>query len=150
MSGRAGLSITRTKVASRSSERWLPPGKKFTIRRWRTCMPKPKAAIPKRLLKAYIPMDLHGRLLLELVSEVEGRIPLGKISQFTEARFREHFEWKSLDLRLYGGPEGFFIRGPAAMIDWLSKRLPASLQNPLAALGEASHAMTRTEYGPKP
>ncbi len=102
-------------------------------------MARPKAPIEKKLVKAYVTLPIYAQMQLSLHSEVEGRIPLGDVSKFVEERLREHFEWAELDLHPYGGPEGFFLRGPKEMIEWLRKRLPASLQNPLADQSEAAH-----------
>lgn len=85
-------------------------------------MPRTKGQ-EKRLLKAWIPLDLRARLDLELVSAIEGRIPLGDISEFVTARLKEWFESDTLDLSLYGFPAGYFVRGPAAMIVLLKQRL---------------------------
>lgn len=82
-------------------------------------MPRKKAVTPTVLIKAWISPELKAKLYLLLASEVEGRIPLGKISEFVSERLREHFEWGEVDLGLYGGPQGYFVRGPKEMLDWL-------------------------------
>lgn len=86
-------------------------------------MPRTKAVTETALLKAWVPLPLKARLYLLLNSEIEGRIPLGKISQFIAERLREHFEWEELDLGLHGGPQGYFVRGPKDMISWLRSNL---------------------------
>ena len=86
-------------------------------------MPRPRAAIPTVLIKAKVSPELKGRMALELVSEVEGRIPQGKISEFVSERLREYFSWKRLDLGAYGFPAGFFVAGPKEMIDLLRTAL---------------------------
>lgn len=79
-------------------------------------MPRPKAVNPPVTLKAMIPVELRAKLDLLLVSEVEGRIPLGEISAFITSLLRRHFEEQTLDLQPYGFPAGFFVRGPAEML----------------------------------
>lgn len=86
-------------------------------------MAKQKAVNPNHLLKAWISPELKGRLYLHLHSDLEGRIPLGKISEFVSERTREFFEWESLDLSLHGGPQGYFVRGPKDMIEFLRQEL---------------------------
>lgn len=98
-------------------------------------MARPKAPVEKKLLKAYVSLPLYAQMQLNLHSELQGRIPLGDVSKFVEERLREHFEWGELGLHPYGGPEGFFLKGPKEMIEWLRKRLPASLQNSLVKEG---------------
>lgn len=79
-------------------------------------MPRPKATNPTVLLKAMIPPELQAKMFLLLHSDVEGRIPHGKISAFVAERLREHFDWEELDLGLYGFAAGYFVRGPRPMI----------------------------------
>lgn len=84
-------------------------------------MPQPQKG--NVLVKAWVKPEIRARMDLLLVSEIEGRVPHGKISEFVAERLREHFEWEELDLGLIGGPAGYFVRGPKAMIDWLRGRL---------------------------
>lgn len=86
-------------------------------------MPRKKAVTPKVLLKAWISPELKAKLYLLLASEVEGRIPLGEISDFVAERLREHFDWTSVDLGLYGFPQGYFVRGPTLMVTDLRRML---------------------------
>jgi len=86
-------------------------------------MSRPKAAVPKSLLKAYIPLELRGKLDLLLVSDLEGRVPLGRYSELVEQALRQHLEWAQLDLSLYGFPAGYFVRGPLPMLALLRDRL---------------------------
>lgn len=86
-------------------------------------MPRKKAAVPKSLLKAYIPLDLRARLDLALVSELEGRVPLGQYSQRVEGMIREYLDWDTLDLMAYGFPQGYFVRGPRSFIQSLKAHL---------------------------
>lgn len=84
-------------------------------------MPRQKAAVPKSLLKAWIPLELRGKLDLQLVSEVEGRVPKGHYSELVESLVRAHLEWGMLDLGLYGFAKGYYVRGPKPMIEALER-----------------------------
>lgn len=86
-------------------------------------MSRRKSITPKVRLNLVLPMDLRARMDLELVSELEGRVPLGKYADFIAARLREYFEWKSLDLSRFGFPADHFVRGPAHFIDKLEAAL---------------------------
>lgn len=86
-------------------------------------MAKPKAVTPNVLIKAWVHPELKAKMALLLVSEVEGRIPLGKISSFISERIREYFDWAKLDLGLYGFGQGYFVSGPKPMIEALEARL---------------------------
>lgn len=88
-------------------------------------MPRTKAAVPNVLIKAWVSPELRAKMDLLLVSELEARVPHGKISAFVADRLREHFDWEELDLGLYGLPQGYFVRGPAAMIARLKEALNA-------------------------
>lgn len=88
-------------------------------------MPRTKAAVPTVLIKAWVPPELRAKMDLLLVSELEGRVPHGKISGFIADRLREHFDWAELDLGLHGFPQGYFVRGPKAMIEKLQEALSA-------------------------
>lgn len=90
-------------------------------------MPKTKAAVPNHLLKAWISPELKGRLYLHLTSELEGRIPLGQISEFISARIREYFGWRQLDLSAYGLPAGYFVKAPPEMIEALKTKLAGAV-----------------------
>lgn len=67
----------------------------------------------------HIPIDLRAKMSLELYSELEGRIPYGKQSALIAQLLREHFESERLDLQPFGFPEGYFVKGPKAMIEKL-------------------------------
>lgn len=88
-----------------------------------TKMPRTKSANPNHLVKGWISPELKGKLYLHLTSELEGRIPLGKISEFIAERTREFFGWETLSLEAYGFPAGYFVKGPPAMIQALRTRL---------------------------
>lgn len=86
-------------------------------------MPRPKAAVPQVLIKAWVKPELRAKMDLLLVSEVEGRVPHGKISEFIAGLMQEHFDWDEVDLGIYGMSPGYFVRGPKAMIEQLKDRL---------------------------
>jgi hypothetical protein len=86
-------------------------------------MPRTKAAVPNHLIKAWVSPELKGKLYLHLTSELEGRIPLGRLSAFVSDRIREFFGWKTLDLTPYGFAPGYFVKGPADMVEALQRRL---------------------------
>lgn len=99
-------------------------------------MAKPKRAVEKKLLKAWIELELRARLDLELHSDLEGRVPLGRYSRFVEERLREYFNWEQLDLGAYGLPAGYFIKGPKDMIAALRLHLAkAKPPEPLVGVG---------------
>lgn len=98
-------------------------------------MPRQKAAVPKVLLKAWIPLELRAKLDLALVSEVEGRVPLGEISEFVIALLRQHFEGESLDLAPFGFQPGFRVYGPKEMVAALRARLTLAQQADHGRLG---------------
>lgn len=75
------------------------------------------------LLHVALPSDVRALMDLHLYSEVEERIPKGSHAAFLSARVREFFEWRTLDLALYGMPQGYFVRGPKDMIDFLERKL---------------------------
>lgn len=70
-----------------------------------------------------LPESIRARLDLHLFSELEGRVPQGRYQEFFLARIQEFFSWQRLDLAPYGFPEGFFVSGPAEMIQELEKEL---------------------------
>lgn len=86
-------------------------------------MPKTKAVHPNHLVKAWISPELKGKLYLHLTSDVEGRIPFGKISEFIAERIRDYFGWQTISLEAYGFPAGYFVKGPPAMVEALRTRL---------------------------
>lgn len=45
-------------------------------------MARPSNSVPTQAYKIYIPVDLASRMELELYSELEGRIPHGKLSGY--------------------------------------------------------------------
>lgn len=76
-----------------------------------------------RHLSTNLPEDLLARLDLTLYSEIEQRVPLGSYKAFFTARMQEFFSWRKLDLEYLGFPNGYFISGPAEMIDMVEARL---------------------------
>lgn len=93
-------------------------------------MPRKKAVTPTVLLKAWISPELKAKVYLLLASEIEGRIPLGDISDFVSERLREYFDSAELDLSLHGGPQGYFVRGPKDMVEWLRQQMNSSSGTP--------------------
>lgn len=55
-------------------------------------MAKPKNVIPSIEKKIQISSDLCARMELELFSDVEGKIPYGKQSEFINNLIREHYK----------------------------------------------------------
>jgi hypothetical protein len=53
---------------------------------------RPAPIIKKIRHEIYIPEDLAVRLRLHLYSELEGRIPVGKISEFFSNLVRDYFD----------------------------------------------------------
>lgn len=88
-------------------------------------MPKIRSLNPKIVLNLWLPPDLRAKVDLALVSELEGKVPKGRYSDFFSDRIREYFDWPVLDLGLYGYPEGYFVKGPKDMIE----RLKLTLEN---------------------
>lgn len=61
-------------------------------------MPRKPAVIPSTRVEIQLPQDLAGRLTLELWSDVEGRVPYGRQSEFIAQRLREYFARARIDL----------------------------------------------------
>lgn len=74
-------------------------------------------------LNLRLPESERGRLDLILHSDVEGRVPKGAYAEFFKERLREFFTFKTLDLAPFGFEPGFYVKGPADMIDALERRL---------------------------
>lgn len=83
---------------------------------------KPNIDKPQRLEISF-PESEKGQLDLLLLSEVEGRVPLGSYSNFFRERLREYLDWKRIDLGAFGFPPGYFVSGPKEMIQLLEERL---------------------------
>lgn len=82
-------------------------------------MPRHKSLFPKVRMNIRLPLELRARLDLILLSDLEGRVPLGDYSDFFTARTREHLEWKTLNF----GDSGDFVRGPVETIKRLKQLL---------------------------
>lgn len=80
---------------------------------------KPKSAIEKVKMTLWLPLEVRAALDLHLVSDLEGRVPHGAYIEFFSARTKEYLEWETLDLGLFGGPAGYFVKGPKEMIQYL-------------------------------
>lgn len=88
-------------------------------------MPRPRNLIPSSSLHMHMREDLLARLKLVLFSEVEQRIPQGALSDFFEARVKEYFDSRRLDLAPWTGaaPGSFIIQGPPEAITALLAHL---------------------------
>lgn len=82
-------------------------------------MPRKPAVTPTEHLHLKLEASSRARLDLHLFSDLEGRVPKGSHKAWVEDRIREYFDWKTLDLAPFGFPQGFFVRGPADMIEYL-------------------------------
>jgi len=70
-----------------------------------------------------LPKSLRARLDLALFSPLEGRVRQGRYQEFFTARIQEFFDWRRLDLGLYGFAPGAFVSGPKSTIEALEQRL---------------------------
>lgn len=89
-------------------------------------MPRHKSLIPSEYLRVALPLDVHTRLVAELFSPLEGRVPLGAYSKKLSTLLREDAQGKTLDLAPYrqGVPSGvLFVRGSVEAIDCLTQLL---------------------------
>ena len=80
-------------------------------------------------LNLKLPESLRARLDLALFSPLEGRVRQGKYQEFFAARIQEFFDWRRLDLGLYGFAPGTFVSGPKPTIDALEERLKGLLHD---------------------
>ena len=55
-------------------------------------------AVPTVPLNTVLPLDVHTKLTLQLYSDLEGRVPHGKYSEFLTKLLREAWAEQSLDL----------------------------------------------------
>jgi len=58
-------------------------------------MPKPRLINPKKQFSFQASSELMLKVYAELFSDVEGRVPYGKLSEFIEQCIREHFEGRT-------------------------------------------------------
>ena len=88
-------------------------------------MARRPALVPNTPLNTRISPDLRVKMDLLLFSTLEGRVPKGAYQTFLEARIREFFELKALDLAPYTGqPQGtFIVRGQPVVIEALEATL---------------------------
>lgn len=88
-------------------------------------MPRPRSLIARRPLKTHIDESLLARLDLLLFSESEQRVPVGAYRDFFEARLREFFSDKRLDLAPYlqTMPSECVVRGADTAIARLKEKL---------------------------
>lgn len=74
-------------------------------------------------LNLKLPESIRARLDLALFSTLEGRVRQGTYQEFFLARIQEFFEWRRLDLGLFGFAPGTYVAGPKSTIDALEQRL---------------------------
>lgn len=90
-------------------------------------MPRPLNTIPTRQLNVALPLPLYSKLVLELTSEIEGRVPFGAYSNFFSELLRQRFEETQLDvgplLNADIPPGTYFIRGPRDVLAALERKL---------------------------
>lgn len=79
--------------------------------------------IARDKLNISLPEDDKAWLALHLFSEASGCVPQGAYAEWFTARLREYRDWKTLDLAAFGLPSGYYVRGPAAVIEALRNRL---------------------------
>lgn len=61
-------------------------------------MPRKPAVTPTDHLHLKMDQSLLARIKLELLSEAEGRVPMGELRRFFEARTREYFSRARIDV----------------------------------------------------
>ena len=86
-------------------------------------MPRHPSIIRPTKLHLGLPEDVRTRLDLFLFSELEGCVPRGAYQRFVIDRVHEFFNNKNLSLEPFGFPAGFYVSGPAAMVEALATRL---------------------------
>ena len=84
-------------------------------------MPRRANIDPPVPLQLKLPESVRARLDLFLFSELEGRVPLGRYSEFFVDRMREFFSGRRLSLAPWGLPGE--ISGEKEVIDALEIRL---------------------------
>lgn len=86
---------------------------------------RPSLIIPTRDLHVAVPLDVFTPLMLELHSELEGRVPYGAYSQFITSLLRSHFSSERLDLAPYVGsaPGSYIVSGTSEAITRLTDTL---------------------------
>lgn len=87
--------------------------------------------IPSIRLTTALQEDVHTKIALHLYSPIIGAIPAGAWAAFIEARTREFFSSRELDLAPYAGtePGAFKVRGEPAAIEMLEKTLRGELKS---------------------
>lgn len=93
-------------------------------------MSRPKNIIPSIAFKLWLPENLAGKVTIHLWSELEGRIPYGKLTEFFSARLQEFFSHEQLDLAPWTGqpPDTFIISGSPEAIELLRKTLDEDMR----------------------
>lgn len=86
-------------------------------------MPRKPNPIPSVGIHLMLPEDIHTKLALFLHSDLEGRVPKGAYQRLFIELIQNHFHAATLDLSLYGFPQGYHVRGPREMIAALESHL---------------------------
>lgn len=89
-------------------------------------MPRRPDPVPKVQLKVSLPVPLRAQLDLMLLSQFEGRVPLGDYSRYFTRLLEQDLSFRTLDLSPFGCPPGTFVRGPKHCIDNLRAILEAT------------------------
>lgn len=90
-------------------------------------MGRKPSLVPTVKLHTALDAELHDKMTSHLFSELEGRVPHGAYQAFLEARIREFFSHRYLDLTPFGFPSGFHVSGPATMIEALESKLKGAI-----------------------
>jgi hypothetical protein len=95
-------------------------------------MPRKPAIVPTEHLHLKIDELLLGKIKLELLSEVEGRVPQGEYRRFFEARAREYFSRARIDVaELVPGtsPGMLYLYGDRDTIELIRNQLKGVAEN---------------------
>jgi hypothetical protein len=86
---------------------------------------RPRNISPTVDTHIFLPEELHGKVSLLLWSDVEGRVPYGKVTEFMVARIREFFAREKLDLGPYLGQPAdvFVVHGEPDVLKMLETKL---------------------------
>jgi hypothetical protein len=86
-------------------------------------MPAPKALVPTEHLHVKLEAPIRAQMDLHLYSPLEERVPKGAHKAFLEGLIRAFFHSRTLPLEAHGFPPGYYIQGPAEMVEALERRL---------------------------
>lgn len=86
---------------------------------------RPRSIEPTVDCHVYLPESLHTQISILLWSELEGKVPYGKLSSFLIDRAKEFFTTKTLDVgELTGGQPGLHVvRGDPETLKQLETKL---------------------------